>query len=370
MDDGNEFGIGGRYHEILRHQRETLDSMKRLTGPAFELQKLATASRLHTEHLSRLATLGNFAALNLGHAEALKAIANPAWIQAIQATARKLNHDTANAFGTRQFISESVVVDALKLSRILETNRQAMATLMTGSQLSLQLGALNSRFVPELAAIKKAAEQAWKLDMLTLRASADLIAKSSVVTTAEHVLEAHRLVDSISQSETSEQFITHFATLLSKMANLFSRFGDNTTKELQGIGAIRLVELFMLVVAIWHFAIPADASFADNKIVEAMQIEIDALQKNLRKIIEATEAANENYVSNLPRAELTRPAPIRHDPNGKSTVLLRGEKGMLLAIRQHQDRWYQAVYRDPLSNQLSEGWVYASAVQLLDQKTE
>ena len=45
---------------------------------------------------------------------------------------------------------------------------------------------------------------------------------------------------------------------------------------------------------------------------------------------------------------------------------MRGEKGMLFAIKESRGKWRLAVYRDPLTDQLSEGWIYNSAIEALD----
>ena len=68
----------------------------------------------------------------------------------------------------------------------------------------------------------------------------------------------------------------------------------------------------------------------------------------------------------LARAELKRMTSIRREPQGKAPVLMRGDTGMLLAIKESRGKWRLIVYRDPLSDQLAEGWVYAPAVQMLD----
>jgi hypothetical protein len=38
---------------------------------------------------------------------------------------------------------------------------------------------------------------------------------------------------------------------------------------------------------------------------------------------------------------------------------------MVLAIEKREGRWHRVVFRDPLSDQLSRAWVYATAVTLL-----
>ena len=97
------------------------------------------------------------------------------------------------------------------------------------------------------------------------------------------------------------------------------------------------------------------------------KLEVETLKDKLDQMQAANVAANEAYVSSLPRAELNRPAPIRCAADGTAQVILKAPKGMLLAVKQSQGRWRLVVYRDPLTDQLAEGWVYAPSVQLLAQ---
>jgi len=100
-----------------------------------------------------------------------------------------------------------------------------------------------------------------------------------------------------------------------------------------------------------------------------MKVDVERLQDKLDKILMADEAADESYVSGLPRAELKRATAIRREAQSKAEVLMRGVKGMPLAIKQSQGRWRLVVYRDLLTDQLSEGWVYAPVVQMFDETT-
>jgi hypothetical protein len=145
---------------------------------------------------------------------------------------------------------------------------------------------------------------------------------------------------------------------------LFSGFGENTLKELRGVGAFRLIELILIAIAMFHMVVPAEMSSAEHKAFAEMKVEVESLQDRLDKILAASEAANEAYVSGLPRAELKRDAAIRREPRGKAPVLMHGLKGMALAVKQSQGQWRLVIYRDALTDQLSEGWVFGPAVQL------
>ena len=89
---------------------------------------------------------------------------------------------------------------------------------------------------------------------------------------------------------------------------------------------------------------------------------VDQLQEEARHYYEVTAEGEQRYVANLPRAELTRDATFRRRPRRDGEVVLKAAKGMEVAIARAQGRWRLVVFRDPLSNQLAQAWVYATAV--------
>jgi hypothetical protein len=333
--------------------------MKELEGPLAQFKEL-----------QRNGTLGSLYSAASFHAESiekLRALATPAWMQALQSTAIGIGRDELGILKTQRLLASTIDTDVLKLAKTFEDNRSIVQNLMTASKWSEQFKSLSERLAPNLMGIKAAAERARMLDMMTLRASADMVAKSAVVIATEQMLEAHRLIEAIGQTDSPEQGASLFAALLTVIAALFSRFGGNTINELRNIGAIKVIELLAVALAFMPLVVTPDMSPAEKKVVAEMKAEVETLKDKLDQIQAANVAANEAYVSNLARAALKRAAPIRRDGNAKAAILLKGPPGMLLAVKQSKDRWRQVVYRDPLTDQLAEGWVYAGAVQLLDE---
>lgn len=371
MTIDNPFGPGGPFYEALRRQREWAEMVKQTLGPAHELREriMALEAPLASfRELERSGALGTVYAAAKPNAEriaALEALATPAWMLAVQQTAASVARQDPSILKTQELLAASAVSEVVKLAQTFESNRSMMASVMASSQWNEQFRSLSERFAPTIAGIKLAAERARAIDMLTLHATADAVARRSTLAAAEQVLEAHRLIEAMGQSDSAEQTASLFGALISVMATLFSGFHENTVKELRGVGAVKLLEIFMLAVAIWQFATPPDMSPAQKKVVEDMQAEFESLQDKLDEILAATEVVNEAYVAELPRAELKRTAAIRREDRAGATVLMRGEAGMLLAVKESRDRWRLVVYRDPLTDQLSEGWVYAPAVRML-----
>jgi uncharacterized coiled-coil protein SlyX len=384
MTTKNPFGPGGPFNDPFKREREQAEMIRRALGPGYELQQrmkalespLATIRDLQrSDVFAHLTSLQNNGVLSTARAstmfhsnsiKAMQALATPSWMQALQSTAVAISQRDLGILETQKRLAGSTGPDVVSLARTFSANPSIVETMMNASKWSDQFRALSERFAPSLAGIKLAAERARMLDMVTLGAGAEVASRSAVVVAAGQILEAHRLIEAIGQASTPEQSASLFAALLSVIGALFSGFGENTLKEMRGIGAFRLIELVLMAIAIFHIVVPAEMSLAEQKVVAEMKVEVATLQDKLDKIIATNEAANEAYVSDLPRAELKRDAAIRRDPQGKAPVLMRATEGMALAVKQSHGKWRLVVYRDQLTDQLSEGWVYAPAVELLD----
>lgn len=387
MTTNNPFGPGSPLNDLFKRHREMAELFKLARGPGYELQQrmkalegpLAAYRDLEkTGVLAQIASLqnngvlSNLLASSTFHAAnmaALEARSTSSWMLALQNTALSVARKDLGILKTQQLLAASTGPDILKLAGLVDTNRTFIEKMVAGSKWTEQFRALSDRFAPSLAGIKIAAEQARMLDMMTLRASAEVVARSTVVIVAEQVLEAHGLIEAIGHADSQAQSIGLFAQLLSLVGTIFSGLQENTLKEIKGVGAIKLIELVLIAITIWHMMVPADMSPAEQRAFTEMNVKIEAVQDKLDKIVTANEAADASYVEGLPRAELKRDAAIRREPQGKAPVLMHGVTGMQLAVKEARGKWRLVVYRDLLTDQLSEGWVFAPAVQMLGEPT-
>lgn len=387
MTTDNPFGPDGPFNDPFEKQREQAEMFKRLLGPGYEVQQrmkvlegpLASYRNLHrsgvlaqVESLQNRGLLSNLLSWPTLHAAsiaALQARSTPSWMLALQSTAISVAQQDLSILKTQQLLAASAGADVLKLVKSFDANRPIIEKMISASKWTEQFRLLSERFAPGLAGLKLAAERARLLDMQILRASAEVAAKSMVVVVAEQVLEAHGLIEAMGQAESHAQSLTLFAQLLSLVEAIFSGFQGNTVKELKGVGAFRLIELVLMAFAIWHMLVPAEMSHAERAAFTEVNGKIEVVEKKLDEIVAASEAADQSYVADLPRAELKRDAAIRCEPKGKATVLINGVKGTPLAVKERHEKWRLVVYRDPLTGQLSEGWVYAPAMQMLDVPT-
>lgn len=372
MKTFDPFGPGGPYHDIFRQQREREELLRRALGPNYDLKRLIEQTKGPLAHIAELQRNGTLSAAQDSarfHADTidkLRKLATPAWMQAVQSVAIGVGRDELGILKTQRLIAGAVERDVLKLAKTLEENSAAVRGLMSASDWGERLRSLTVSLAPNLMGIKAAAENARLLDMMTLRASAEAASRTAVVIAAEQVLEAHRLIEAIGNAESPDQGASLFAALLTVIAALFARFGENTMNELRNVGAVTLVSVLAGLLGLLPLVTTPDMSAAEKTAVTEMRAEIASLKDKLEEMQAADMAASEAYVSALPRAELRRAAPIRRDGNATAPMLLRGAPGMLLAIKESKARWRQVVYRDPLTDQLAEGWVHAGAVQLLD----
>ena len=385
MSSNDPFGPGGPFNDPFKKQREQAEMFKRLLGPGYALQQRMKALEgplAHYRTLEQSGVIGQIAALQNSsvlnnlltkptlHAESiavLQARATPSWMLALQSTALGVAQNDVGITKTQQLLAASAAPNILKLAGLLDTNRSFIEKMLVGSKWTEQFKALTERFGPSLEGVRLAAERARLLDMQILRASAEAAATSTVAIVAEQVLEAHGLIEAIGQADNPAQSLTLFAQLLSLIGALFSGLQENTLKELRGVGAFRLIELILMSIAIFHMVVPAEPPAVDRKMVQELKVEVESLQEKLDKIVAANEEANTAYIANLPRAELKRDAAIRREPKGKAPVLMHAPKGTQLAVKETCEKWRLVVYHDLLTDQLSEGWIYAPAVQMLDE---
>ena len=285
---------------------------------------------------------------------------------ALQSTARGIAQKNHGILNTQQLLAASAGADVLKLVNTFNANRSIIETMTASSKWAEQFRLLGERFVPGVAGLKLAAERARMVDMSILRASAEATARSSVVIVAEQVLEAHSLIEALGNANSHAQSITLFAQLLALVEAIFSGFQENTVRELKGVGAFRLIELLLMAFAIWHMVVPAEMTPAEKTAFAEVTDKIETVEEKLGKIVAADEAADESYIAGLPRAKLKRDVAIRREPRPMAPVLMHGLKGTQLAVKDSRERWRLVVYRDLLTDQLAEGWVYAPAVEVLD----
>lgn len=296
----------------------------------------------------------------------LKTYASPDWMSAIQATARRINLNPPIFLQTQKAFLAATAPEWTRLSNSFAAYQPIISNLLAASDWGERARVLSEQLAPGLENMKIATESAIMIDTLTLRAKPDSAGASSTAIVTQQVLEAHRLIQAIGQSQDADQGADLITALVMQIAAIILRFRENTIKEISGIGAIKVFELFMVVVAFLQLVIPPEMPAAEKKAIAEVKAELRKIEDYIQTLLTAQELAHEAIIADLPRAELIRTVPIRRYPQGKAQILMRGDKGMQLAIKEKLGKWRLIIYRDPLTDQLSEGWVYGPAIQPFD----
>lgn len=380
------FGADGPVSEMMKLQRERSDLIRRALGPSFVLNELprmsavrpdfdvsgtrgilTAAEKIRGTRIGQIMAAAD--AYRLNKLFTLQDYATPSWMAALRKTSFEMNSNPSDILSTQRVVVGSAIADMAKLGALFEANRSVVGKLMMISSIGDQFRAMSHALAPQLDILKTAAERARMIDMMTVRATAGAVATSSAIALVDQVVEAQRIIEAISNTEDASQsthLVVQFITLMSVM---FSRFGENTLNEMRNIGAVTLIGVLMTFQGIYKEISPQNLTPAEQKAHSEIVDHVSTIQEKLDEILSMDEAAKNAYVDRYPRGELKRHAVLRQEPSGKAQVLIRSDAGTLIAIKERRGNWFLAVYRDPLSDQLSEGWVNAPAVQLLDKPT-
>jgi hypothetical protein len=167
-------------------------------------------------------------------------------------------------------------------------------------------------------------------------------------------------------AETDEERAALLRTLLAAIVAILRGIAGNTKKEVLSIGLLMLFSLSADVNSLIPHDAPPGMTPAQVEMLEETHRTTETLQRELEQYLESDHRLDETYVSNLPRAELARAATIRVEPERHGKALWRAPAGTLLAIAMVKGKWKLATYRDPLTDELAQGWVYGSTVTMLD----
>ena len=376
------FGATGPLDDMMKRQREQSDLIKRALGPSFAIQELTSklptglaaidaAERsgiLKTAALMRGTRIGEVMAaseaLRLSRILVLKPYATPNWMKALQKTGFAINRDPTGILAKQHALVGSTVADLVKLGDLVGTNRSLIGKLMAAPSIGAQFRAMSEALSPQLGVLKLAADRARMIDMMTLRATGRAVATSSAVAMAEQVIEAQRIVEAIAHTDDPTQATDLIVAFITLMSAMFSMFGENTVKELRNLGALALLGLLLNFQTIYKEVTPQDLTPAEQHAHGEVVGRMNTIEEKLDAILAADHAADQAYVETHPRGELKRIAPIRRDPQGKAPILMRGDAGMEIAVKESRGKWRLVIYRDPLTEQLSEGWIFAPAIDM------
>jgi hypothetical protein len=290
--------------------------------------------------------------------EAFKTLTSTAWALSVTETARGIAERHAGLVEEqRRFFSS--VLDTVKT---FDANRSLVGAAFAAASADDSFRRIIADTLPRMSMFGAIAERMLMVDIATLRAS-DSVAQSPTAITAEMVMEAQRIAEAIAEAPTDEEGARLYESLIVVLLRFLTKLGPNTIAELQRMGLVGFISFVTGVLSLYSLIPQQPTQSPQDKAAFAQLNEkVDQLQEEARHYYEVTAEGEQRYVANLPRAELTRDATFRRRPRRDGEVVLKAAKGMEVAIARAQGRWRLVVFRDPLSNQLAQAWVYATAV--------
>ena len=333
--------LGGGAAAEAMHQ--AIEDQKSLRGLDFDAPYRGVMDALERDRMER---------------DLLKKLTSTAWALSVTETARGIAERHTDLVGEQQRLSSSV----LDTVRTFNAHRSAVGTAIAAASARESYKRFITDALPRMAMFGAIAERMLMVDSLTLRAS-ESVAQSPTAIAAEMVIEAQRIAEAIAEAPTDEEGARLYGSLLDVLLRFLTNLGPNTISELQRMGLVSFITFIGTVLSLYTLIPRQPTQSPQDKVAfEQLNEKVDRLQEEARHYHEAEAQIEQLYLADLPRAELTRDATFRRKPARDGDVVLKASKGMEVAIAEAQGRWRLVVFRDPLSNQLAQAWVYASAV--------
>ena len=290
--------------------------------------------------------------------EAFKKLTSTAWALSVTDTARGFAERHAGLIKEQRQFSSSL----LDTVTAFEANKSVVGAAIAAASAGDRYKRMITDVLPRMSMFGAMAERMLMVDAMTLRAGED-VPQSATAIAANMVIEAHRIAEAIVEAPTDDESVRLYNSLLDVFVKFVTSLGPNTIPELQRMGLVGFIGFVITVLSLYTlFPQEATQSPEDKAALAQLNDKVDRLQKEERHYHEAEAQREEDYLANLPRAEISRPATFRRKPGRDGEVVLRAPQGMGVAIAQVQGRWRLVIYRDPLSNQLAQAWVYLTAV--------
>lgn len=367
--------FGRRPHSVVeefyRREKQRSDLIKQALGPTYALQQQMNALKPHLGLMSEMQNAGILGAVDQArklHAEefrSLNLLMSSQRLSGVTQAAMALSQHNDGLLSNIRNLSRSFDTGILATAKALQGNNSVLAAAMAASKWQDQWKSLAEQLSPGLLALRATAERAMILDMATLRATAEHLHGSAAYIAAQQVIEAQELAEALTHAETPDESAKLFVAFVAAIAGIFKALGDNTVDELRRQGLLGLLVITMTIMALPQLQPDPGMTAEEQQAYSELQEKVDDLQDSLRELIEAEGELSGEYVASLPRGELARKANIRSGPSGSAARIMVADAGTLIAVVKSEKRWRLVVYRDPLTEQLAQGWVYETLVAMV-----
>lgn len=367
--------FGRRPHSVVeefyRREKQRSDLIKQALGPTYALQQQMNALKPHLGLMSEMQNAGLLGAVDQArklHAEefrSLNLLMSSQRLSGVTQAAMALSQHNDGLLSNIRNLSRSFDTGILATAKALQDNNSVLAAAMAASKWQDQWKSLAEQLSPGLLALRATAERAMILDMATLRATAEHLHGSVAYIAAQQVIEAQELAEALTHAETPDESAKLFVAFVAAIAAIFKALGDNTLDELRRQGLLGLLVITMTIMALPQLQPDPGMTAEEQQAYSELQEKVDDLQDSLRELIEAEGELSGEYVASLPRGELARKANIRSGPSGSAARIMVADAGTPIAVVKSEKRWRLVVYRDPLTEQLAQGWVYEMLVAMV-----
>lgn len=321
-------------------------------------QSLKLANQVAPVFKDRLSVFDHFASTT----SALEAAKNIHRASSVMETARKIAFSRPLSLTEPSVVGGAIAESIRESARILEVTRNKIEFASSLSSLTQFATSLQA----DLSIARRWAEETRLVDALTLRASADEEEDRFAASVAEDLVTIEAVLTDLSEVDSEERAVVLLVRLMDGLAGIFSRIGQNTVRELSEIGLVKIIELTMAACGFYAFLFPSTEMTADQKAAFAkIEEQLDHTQEQLAELQRERSQLDEAFVADLSRGAIVRTATIRTAPSREGKVQARLQVDTPVAIAEARGRWKKVVYRDELSDQLAQGWVWARSIEKL-----
>ena len=352
---------------FIREERERADLYKHALGGGAVAEAIRQATATDT-----LMRAGDFDAPYRGILDTLrrereteaayKSLTSNAWALSVTETARTLAAQNGALVEQQRHLASSV----LDTVRAFDANKSLVASAIAAASVGDTYRKMVAEALPRFATFGAIAERMLMIDTMTARLSDD-VAETATAFAARTVIEMQRVAEAIADAETDAESSELQESMLDLIMGLFSNLGPNTIPQLQRMGLVEFagyICTFLSLVLSAYALIPHEQTMGPQEKAAFAEVsaKLDQSLAENHRYHEAAARSDEAFLSRLPRAALARAATLRSTPARDGEIVLKAPKGTELAIERAQGNWRKIVFRDPLSNQLARGWVYASVL--------
>lgn len=344
--------------ELYRRSRPPLEAtlatlggthgLKRLIDQALEAQSLVSRIRQHSPETTSALMARGGRDFGLNHT-----------MRAIDEARRGRELFLQTAAGTDLSATRRAAIDAFDSGILRTANAIASDTGLLASAIAA------TRQRADIALL--ASNIAERMDAMRLTELArGALPRPTLDQIAGHAAAAREAAERLRQDVTEDQRTALLATLLGAVLAVLQWVAGNTKREVLGVGLLMLVSLTADVNSLIPREPPPGMTPQQVQTLNETHSATLELSARLKELVESDRRLDEAYVADLPRAELKRAAIVRAEPSSEGKAAMRAAEGTLVAIVRTEGRWSLAVYRDPLTDELAQGWVTTRAVRMLD----